>query len=339
MADFTPNEAQLLTRLQRDLPRVPRPFAAIAQELDLPEDEVLALTRSLLERGFIRELSGLFDTRALGYDSVLVAAEFPLDALDAAAAIIGAHPGVSHNYAREGHAYNLWFTLAVSPDSRLGLAGTLDILQHLTGARRMAPLPALRTFKLNVHLDLGGEEKETEAQVAVVATALPAVDDIILIRLLQEPFPIVSEPYVALAIMAGMTPDACFEGVQRLYARGYLRRLAAVLRHRQVGFVANGMGAWDVPDDRVEEIGTRFAAVKEISHCYQRPRADGWPYNLFTMVHARTREDCLALLARLAEEVNLPAPRALFSTKEYKKSRVKYYAEALAEWEAAHISA
>jgi DNA-binding Lrp family transcriptional regulator len=335
MSDFTTAETQLLTRLQRDLPRDPRPFAAIATELDQSEAEVLATTASLLERGFIRELSGIFDTHALGYDSVLVAAEFAPEAIDAAAAIISAHPGVSHNYAREGHAYNLWFTLAVPPDSRLGLHGTLDVLRRLTGARRMAPLPALRTFKLNVNLDLGGTDTGPVAQ-ALAATALPEQDDIALIRLLQEPFPIVSEPYAALAAQAAITTDACFAGVQRLYARGYLRRLAAVLRHRKVGFTANGMGAWDVPDDRIVEVGTRFAQVREISHCYQRPRAEGWPYNLFTMVHARTREECLALLARLAEAVNLPAPQALFSTQEYKKARVKYYSPALHAWETEH---
>jgi DNA-binding Lrp family transcriptional regulator len=338
MTDFTPQEAQLLTRLQRDLPRTPRPFTEIGAELGIPEAEVLATTRALLEGGFIRELSGLFDTRALGYDSILVAAEFPAERLDDAAAIIGAHPGVSHNYAREGHAYNLWFTLALPPDSRLGLRRTLAILARRTEARRMAPLPALRTFKLTVNLDLSGDSAPAAAPAAVAATRLPNAEEIALIRLLQEPFPITEAPYGTLAAQAGLTPDACFDGVQRLYTLGYLRRLAAVLRHRKVGFTANGMGTWDVPANRVEEVGNHFATAKEVSHCYERPRAEGWPYNLFTMVHAHSREECLAILARLADEVHLPTPNALFSTKEYKKARVKYYAEALHEWEAAHLN-
>ncbi|HOS43930.1 MAG TPA: Lrp/AsnC family transcriptional regulator, partial [Armatimonadota bacterium] len=147
---------------------------------------------------------------------------------------------------------------------------------------------------------------------------------------------IAAEPYAVMAARAGMTADACFAGVQRLYGRGYLRRLAAVLRHRKVGFTANGMGIWDVPDDRVAAVGAQLATAKEVSHCYERPRADGWPYNLFTMVHARSREECLAILARLAAAVSLPTPVALFSTQEYKKARVRYYAEALHDWEALH---
>ncbi|OPZ84336.1 MAG: hypothetical protein BWY76_01884 [bacterium ADurb.Bin429] len=336
MTDFTQHETQLLTRLQRDLPRVPRPFVEIGDELGLSEAEVLMTTQALLDDGFIRELSGLFDTRGLGYDSVLVAADYLTERLDCAAAIISNHPGISHNYAREGHAFNLWFTLALPPDSRLGLQRTLAILARVTGARRMIPLPALRTFKLTVNLDLGVESVPTVTQAAVQATALPGPEDITLIRLLQEPFPIAPEPYTVLAERAGMSPDACFDGVQQLYERGYLRRLAAVLRHRKVGFTANGMGTWDVPDDRVEEVGKHFAQAKEVSHCYERPRAEGWPYNLFTMVHARTREECFAILTRLATEVGLPIPSALYSTKEYKKARVKYYADALREWEAAH---
>ncbi len=334
MSDFAPREARVLTRLQRDLPVVLRPFAALGMELDLTEADVIATARDLSARGFIRELSGLFDTRALGYTSVLVAGEVPADTLDAAAAIISAHPGVSHNYAREGHSFNLWFTLALPPDSTLGLEATLAILTHRTGACRLEPLPALRTFKLSVQFDLSGDG-DTATPAAIAATAPPTAADITLVRLLQQPFPLEEEPYAALAAPAGFTADALLDGVQRLYAQGYLRRIAAVLRHRRVGFAANGMGVWDVPDARVEEVGTTLAQCAEVSHCYQRPRVADWPYNVFTMVHAHNPKECLATLARLAAAVHLPTPPALFSSKEYKKARVRYFAPELAAWEAA----
>jgi DNA-binding Lrp family transcriptional regulator len=334
MSDFTPQEAQVLTRLQRDLPVALRPFAVIGEELGMAEETVLAIACDLSARGFIRELSGLFDTRALGYTSVLVAAQIDSD-LDAAAAIISAHPGVSHNYAREGHAFNLWFTLALPPDSRLGLERTLAILQRLTGARRMEPLPALRTFKLNVLFDLSGDS-EAAVSEAAAPTAPPTADDIALVRLLQQPFPLVAEPYAVLGEPVGLPADALLDGGRALYAKGYLRRIAAVLRHRKVGFAANGMGVWDVPDDRVEEVGAQLAQYPEVSHCYQRPRVPGWPYNLFTMVHARSQEECTTALARMAAAVGLPTPPALFSTKEYKKARVRYFAPELAVWEAEH---
>lgn len=333
-------ETALLSLVQRDLPHSRRPFAEIGRVAGMTEAKVIAHLRDLRDRGVIRDYSALFDARALGYSSVLVAAEFPPDRLDAAAAIISAHPGVSHNYAREGHAFNLWFTLAIAPTSALGLPGTLEALARLTQAVRLLPLPALRTYKLRVHLALGSDgEGDAIGTAPVAPTMTPTDDDVRLIGVLQQPFPLLVAPFDALAVDAGMAPGQFFARVEELYARGFLRRIAAVLHHRQVGYAGNGMGVWAVPDDRVDALGAQFAQVRAVSHCYRRPRAPGWPYNLFAMLHAHDREECLAAFARMAGEAALPPPLVLFSTKEYKKARIRYFTDDAAQWEARCLNA
>ena len=140
-------DKRLLNLLQGSFPIARRPFAAIAELAGLGEDEVLARTRRLLDKRIIREITPIFDTRALGYESMLVAAKVDAEHPQRAAQIVNAHPGVSHNYLRT-HEFNLWFTIATAPDSELGLDKTLDVIQELTGAesiRRSPPAALIRS--------------------------------------------------------------------------------------------------------------------------------------------------------------------------------------------------
>jgi DNA-binding Lrp family transcriptional regulator len=127
----------------------------------------------------------------------------------------------------------------------------------------------------------------------------------------------------------------------RMKATGQLRRVSAVLRHREIGFGANGMGVWAVPGDdaEIQRIGEQMAAYRAVTHCYRRPTYPDWPYNIFTMIHARTREECQAIVAAIARETGLTRHDVLYSTTEYKKARVPYFTDAEAAWEAAHLTA
>src|SRR5881392_2798975 len=149
-------ERRLLNLLQGSFPLEPRPFAAVARAASLNEDEVLARTRQLLDDRIIRQLTPIYDTRALGYGSMLVAAKVDSEHPWRAAKIINSHPGVSHNYLRN-HEFNMWFTLAVEQDSKLGLQGTLDVLQELTGAESIRQLPTLKLFKIRMDLQMAGD--------------------------------------------------------------------------------------------------------------------------------------------------------------------------------------
>ena len=148
-------DAALLDRLQNDLPLVERPWAALAELLEASEERVLERVRALRVEGIIRQVSAIFDTRRLGYQSLLVAAKVPEERQDEAAGVFSSHPGVTHNYLRE-HDFNIWFTLAVPPNSRIGVDRTIEILGDLAGVEAIRPLPALRFFKIGVDLDVQG---------------------------------------------------------------------------------------------------------------------------------------------------------------------------------------
>jgi siroheme decarboxylase len=335
-------DKRLMNLLQSSFPLDPRPFELIAGEAELRSDAVKARTQRLLDERIIREITPIFDTRALGYSSMLVAAKVDSENPQRAARIVNEHPGVSHNYLRT-HEFNLWFTIATPPDSRLGLGGTLEMLQRLTGAESIRQLPTLVLFKINMNLEM---ERGTEALAAEVAAAPPRelerqpYDelDVDVIRALQGPMPVSDRPYDAAAERVGMTTDAFLDHLRAMVDRKLLRRVAAILFHRRAGFSANGMGVWRVPEDRILETGRRMAAVRGISHCYQRPTYPDWPYSVFTMAHGRSKQECDAILDSIADEHRLHGDdrAVLYSSTEYKKVRLHYFTPDYAEWERAH---
>ncbi|MDO8673709.1 MAG: Lrp/AsnC family transcriptional regulator [Dehalococcoidia bacterium] len=325
----------VLNALQSDFPLVPRPFAVLGGRLGLTEAEALELTKKLKESGVIRQISAIFDSRALGYQSTLAAMQVPDERLDAVAAAVSEESGVSHNYARS-HTYNLWFTLTVPPgvDTREALsrvAARVVIDKYLF-------LPAIRVFKIGVRLnmlesdDAGGDRgHELSDKSQATVPRLPAPDclrlppDPSLVRELQKDIEIVERPFSAVAAALGMSEEDLLMAARHLEAAGVMRRFAAVLRHRQAGFSANGMGAWVVPEETIEEVGPIMASFPQVTHCYQRPSYPDWPYNMFTMIHARSRPECEAIAAEIADKTGIGEYRILYSTKEYKKVRVKYF--------------
>jgi DNA-binding Lrp family transcriptional regulator len=335
-------DKRLMNLLQSSFPLDPEPFALVASEAELELGDVLARTERLLENRIIREITPIFDTRALGYESMLVAAKVDSENPQRAARIVNAHPGVSHNYLRT-HEFNLWFTIATPPDSELGLSGTLEALMEETGATSMRELPTLTLFKINMNLEM---EKGTEALASAVEAAPPREleaqpydeEDVALIRALQGPMAAVERPYDEAAGELGISTDELLGRLHGMVDRRILRRVAAILYHRRAGFSANGMGVWKVPEEQILEVGGRMASFRGISHCYQRPTYEDWPYSVFTMAHGRSKEECDAILDSIAVECGIgPDDRAtLYSSTEYKKIRLRYFTDEYAAWEAEH---
>ncbi|HID62938.1 MAG TPA: Lrp/AsnC family transcriptional regulator [Anaerolineae bacterium] len=360
---LSPFDKQLLTLLQREFPLVPRPFATLAARMAVDEAEVLKRTRQLKRDKVIRQISAIFDSRRLGYRSTLVAFRVPEERLNVVAAQISAHPGVSHNYARN-HDYNLWFTLTLPPDQAIdahvsALARRTDVASYLN-------LPAVRLFKIGVQFDLAEESSDAGRQVLVAEEAaslagsqsvfdrsqiapagfviqrpgggfairreqkgdLPVFSDSdrAVVRELQEDIELVPRPFAPMARRLGMSEEALLVKARGFLASGVMRRYGAVLRHRRAGFAANGMVCWVVPKSRIEEVGRLAATYPQVSHCYQRPpRPPDWPYTLFTMVHGRIRAEVEAVAENIAAASGSGDYVILYSLKEYKKERVKYF--------------
>jgi DNA-binding Lrp family transcriptional regulator len=333
----------LLDQLQREVPLVERPYAELGARVDLSEADVLARVAELSgpPPAPIRQVSAIFDSKRLGYQSCLVAAKVDEGRLAHAVKVINSHPGVSHNYRRE-HAFNLWFTLAVPPGSKLGLEGTLDILKRLSGAQEMRPLPTVKMHKIGVRFDLSDGEGEASLTPPSTNTAVTAPSgtmeiteaDKPAIRVLQRHLPLLERPFDGWAAEADMTVADLLAAAARYGESGVMRRFSAVLRHRAIGVSANAMGVWIVPPTMREEFGRLAADYAAVSHCYQRPSyPPEWPYSMFTMVHGRTRDECEATLRDISNASGIRDYTALYSTEEYKKIRVRYFVGDIEEWD------
>src|ERR1039457_4231658 len=289
---LTDVDRELLNAVQWDFPLEPRPFAALGERLGLSELEVRERIGAVKEAGVLRQLSAIFDTRALGYDSSLVAAKIDPDRIDEAAARISEHPGVSHNYKRN-HAFNLWYTIAVPPGESLD--EHLDVLHRESGAIVTRKLPTLRLYKIGVKLDMTGkpaadakvevsEHERPERRPHMDAPVLSDLE-VAAIRAVQEDLPLVEHPFAAYGEQTGASEDQVLELLASFKARKLMRRFAAVMNHRSAGFKANAMGVWAVPEEQLDELGPQMAGFALVSHCYRRPTYPDWPYSVFTMVH------------------------------------------------------
>jgi len=333
-------DRRLLNLMQGRFPLERRPFARVAELAEMSEEEVIASVARLISDRIIRQVTPIFDTRALGYGSMLVAAKVDPENPQRAARVVNAHPGVSHNYLRN-HDFNLWFTIAVERESKLGLDGTLEVLAAEAGAESVRQLPTLKLFKINMNLEMeGGTDALATAGVAEAPRELEAIElsdrDVEVIRATQGDMPVVAEPYAPAAERLGMHQDDLLSHLAGMQERKALRRVAAILFHRRAGFSANGMGVWRVPPEKITEVGIRMASFRGISHCYERPTYADWPYSVFTMAHGRSKEECDAVLDAIAADTGIEERSTLYSSTEYKKIRLIYFTDAFKRWEAEH---
>lgn len=331
-------DKEILNLIQRSFPLEREPFAALGREVGISGAEVIRRIEALKRGKVIRQISAIFDTRVLGYQSSLVAARIPEENLNAGAKAINSHPGVSHNYERDNY-FNLWYTVAVPPGSRLGLEGTVDVMHHISGAEKSRILPTLKLFKIGVTLDM--KEGATAKKEAPAygehdrkgADRNVSEEDKAAIQALQEDIPLTSRPFDLWGEQVGLSYDELLGKANDLQRRGIMRRFSAVLYHRKAGFQANAMGVWKVPEERADEVGEMFAQYQAVSHCYLRPTYEDWPYNVFSMVHGRNVEECESVLDAMAEESGVSERNSLYSTREYKKTRVRYFTPEMEAWE------
>jgi hypothetical protein len=281
---------ELLYQMQNAFPLAQRPFKVLAEGFNATEEEVIGLVQNLKEQKIIRQTSAIFDTKRLGYASSLVAFKVPKDTIDKVSGLINAHPGVSHNYLRD-HDYNMWFTLAVAPDSKFGLEKTVQLLAEQAGVNDFIVLPTLKMFKISVKMDTTGtrskkEKVEKAAHKNLELTSLHMA----VIKALQNDIQATKEPFKDIVKQLGISYEEFFDIAKELIESGVMRRFATILNHRKAGFNANAMSVWAVPENQAETIGKEIASFSAVSHCYLRPSYSGWPYNLFAMVHAKTKE-------------------------------------------------
>jgi len=343
-------DGKLLDAVQAGIPLVERPYRALGEGLGLTEGDVLERIARLKADSIIRNIGAIFDTSRLGYRSSLVGFRLREECVDEAAVLVNAHPGVSHNYLRSFAfsndyrpaaycPYNMWFTLAVAPESQLGLETSMAILARDTGAEAARLFPALRVFKIGVRLDMDADAAGARKEEGNFFTGNGAAGNGLrpaerrIVQILQHDLALVEKPFCEIARQCGLDVEALLAGAQELLQRKIMRRFAAILNHRKAGYTGNVMAAWPVSEEKVEAIGLQMAQFRAVSHCYQRPAYPEWPFTLFTMVHQKSREACEETVAAISRETGISDYAMLWTTREFKKVRLKYFTEDYAAWE------
>jgi DNA-binding Lrp family transcriptional regulator len=324
-----PLDKQLLNDIQWTFPLSQRPYLEIATKHGLTENDVMSRISLMKQSGLIRQINAIFDTRKLGYKSALVAFAVKKDKLDVVAQEVNKHPGVSHNYERD-HEFNMWFTLAVPPKG--DLKKDLEQMASFEGVIKFRLLPTLKLYKIGVKLDMVNSDpskltpEDNVKNLDQKKFELTSRDKDF-IRELQKDLQVIPRPFDDSANNLGITIDELFEKAKEYESIGVMRRFAAILRHRDAGFTANGMIVWKIPDNKIDEVGYKLASFPQVSHCYRRPEYPDWPFNLFSMIHARTFDGAKKIATELSQFVGIDEYRILFSTKEFKKERVKYFVD------------
>ncbi len=147
-----------------------------------------------------------------------------------------------------------------------------------------------------------------------------------IMRELQDCIPMEPRPYKTIADKVGISEEEVIEKIRSYKEKGFIRRYGATLRHQKAGFTHNGMGVWIIPnaDDR-DRIGEIMSSFREVSHCYERPSFEGWPYNLFTMIHGQSKDECEEIAKKISEKTGVKDYMVLYSTREFKKSSMRYF--------------
>ncbi|MBQ4198406.1 MAG: hypothetical protein II649_00850 [Kiritimatiellae bacterium] len=323
-------EERALSELQRGIPLCARPFEALSREVGCTEEWLVGFVERCRGAGVVRRFGAVFDTRRLGYRSVLCAVSAPAEEADAAAAKIVPLRGVTHCYLREpdspSELPNLWFTLSYPAEVFDAMA---DEVRARLAPHRVHVLPATRRYKVDVVF--GAASRETDERTEAGGVAEVSARDRAVIGALQGDTEVRPDYFASIAEKVGIREWYLLSTLELWRRGGRLKRIGLLLAHRKAGYVANGMCCWRVEGDTTSA-GRALAARSEVTHCYERPLSEAFPYNLFAMVHCTSHEEVRAqhsaLGGVLGEALGYsPDTVMLLSTREYKKTSMTFFAQ------------
>lgn len=324
-------EYHLLNDFQRNFPLTPAPFADIASQLETDPQTVLSTLQTLKDRGAVSRVGPVFRPHAIGA-STLAAMAAPPQEIEKTAAIISGFESVNHNYERE-HDFNLWFV--VTAEDQAQLQSELAGIEKATGYALIS-LPLV----VGHHIDLGFqlnpdkpgrpgiEQRQRRSQRAPETPSRKGtLLDEQLIETIQLGLPLVERPYQAVGRSIGRSEEAVIEHIRSMQSSGAIKRFGVVVRHHELGYRANAMLVWDVPQNRVNALGDQLSKMECVTLCYQRRRhLPEWPYNLFCMIHGRDRDEVNNCIDGITERFALRAlpHQVLFSTRRFKQRGARY---------------
>ncbi len=315
-------DTELLDLLQLSFPLTAQPYADIASRLGVSEEEVITAIERLKQEGIIRLIAPVFNTKSLGYKTTLAALKVSRNNIGKAAEVIREHEGISHAYERDND-FNLWITLAAAADIDTELAK----LAEAAGAEQYFSLPAVKTFKLRALFIMGKDSEKSGGNnnpADYKQQGSLSSEDRLVINAVQQDLPLVSHPFKQMAAAAGLDEGEFISRCASLLQRKTMRRFGAALNHRKAGFTANAMTCWIAPAEKVDDTGNKLALLPQVSHCYERKTNPLWQYNLFAMIHGHSEAECRETAENISSETGITDCVMLFSTREIKKTRIKY---------------
>ena len=320
-------ELQLLNDYQHDFPLEAEPFAAIAERLGVGQAEILQTLKRLQQQGTVSRVGAVFRPRSIGV-STLAALAVAEDKLEEVAQMVNSYPEVNHNYQREHH-YNLWFVVAATDE--VVLQRVLKEIEECSGCKVLI-LPLVEEYHIDLGFDMTGSKRKN-ANIIESHTGSPRQPYLLnqqessLIAAIQSGLPIVERPFSAVGATLGLSETEVIKGIQNLIRLGVIKRMGVVVRHHELGYRANAMVVWDIPDDEISQLGACLGKLEFVTLCYQRPRRlPDWRYNLFCMIHGHDREEVLALVEQMRKGCGLQhiVCEVLFSTRRFKQCGARY---------------
>ncbi len=318
---------RLIDEWQGGFPLCERPFAVVAERLGVDEDAVLQTLRDLLADGTLTRFGPLYQIERLGGVFSLAALQAPEAEFERIAALVNAFPEVAHNY-RRNHIFNMWFVLATETPAHM--QETVKRIAVATGLP-VFNFPKEREYFIEARFAVGGRgvhhsqpPVETNDKTPLSPERLTELRPLILAT--QAGLPLTLQPYHALAERLDWDTATVIAGLHTLLEAGAIRRIGVVPNHYRIGYAANGMTVWDVPDERVDTLGEQVGALEFVTHCYRRPRhLPDWPYNLFAMAHGASREEVSAKADHIADVLGAACRHRaiLYSTQILKKTGLR----------------
>lgn len=320
-------DKRVLNYIQNEFPLDVEPFKILSQKLNLDETIILNRIKALKKnKKVIKNICGIFDGSMLGYQSALIAMSTSKTIMPLLVREINKFSGVSHNYERD-HDYNIWFTLALQKNKDfnneiISLAKKYDVERFLI-------LPSVKTFKLMVSFKLIDNTDEPFSEMSIKPEKKNEYkienSDREIIRLLQEDIPLTHRPFDSIAEKSAFNSNQIIERAQKYLSEGILRKFSATLKHQNIGYKFNAMIVWKIDSHHLDNVGQAFSANEFVSHCYERITYPEWPYNLYTMVHARSQEELNSYIKHLYDIASPESYEILKTLREFKKERVKYF--------------
>jgi len=314
---FSPQEKKLFKLVQNNFPLVKKPFDELGKKTGLSENEVISILTSWKEKGILRQISAIFEPSFFGHKSALFAFKVPNSYLKIAKEVINNHPGVSHNYLRNNE-YQLWFVLVVPPGK--DLLEEAKFLAKRSKVSDMLYLPIIKTYKISTTFGIPSGEIHL-----INPKKNFSLKDIQIVKALQEPLSLSSEPFSIIAKNLNINEEDIFNWIKEKKQIGALRRFGALIKPNKIGLKFNLLIAWEVKDPiKKEKLGRFLSQQSFVSHCYERKSYKHWPFNIYCMCHF-SKSDEIQIINKIAQRFKIENYVILETLEELKKIRLKLF--------------